>query len=248
MIAKLKNLLDFNDAEHIVVSFLLHIILLLSLASITTHLHNSSKNIIILSSYDENTVANDEPNLEDITTFSSDLTIKAQESSGVTEIVSQPEVMIPEHIDDVQTLNEPISSISIPQNILTETFLSTVGNNTDHQQSVGGVLDRLTPEIISLAQNRDINIVWLFDASISLSNQRKQIKDRITKILSEINDSSFATHKITHSICSFGKTLNILSKEPTDDANLIVKQIEPIALDDSGIENVFGSIISHVLS
>ena len=243
----IRLLVDLEGTEHVLISFLFHMVVLLLLTSIGIKLtKESDKNIIIITSNEIEENINEEKEINDITNFSTDISIKNNSSSSITQIASIPENLSPMNIDLDLNLDTPnlVSNFSIQQDILNTTINTTIGDNTSQQQSVGGVLDRLTPEIISLAQNRDINIIWLFDASISLSNQRKQIKDRIAKILSEINDSSFGTKKIEHSICSFGKTLSIISKQPTTNEDIIKQDIESIVLDDSGIENVFTSIIN----
>lgn len=244
---QIKSLLDLEGTEHVIVSFLFHMILLLLLTSIGIKLtKQQDKNIIIITSNEIEENLHEEKEINDITNFSTDISIQNNSSSSMTQIASMPENLSPINIDFDPSLDAPdkVSNLTIQQDILTTNINSTIGDNTSQQQNIGGVLDRLTSEIISLAQNRDINIIWLFDASISLSNQRKQINDRIAKILSEINDSSFGTKKIEHSICSFGKSLNIISQQPISDSSIIQKDISSIVLDDSGIENVFTSIIS----
>lgn len=247
MIKYTRALFDMEGSEHIIVSLLLHIVILLSLAMFGVGLtEESPKNIVLITSVATQEDIEEQNEIDDITNFSPDISIKKNTSSSTTEIVSMPDNLSPINIDYDLALDEqnPVANFSIQQDMLTTPINSAIGDNNNQQQNISGVLDRLTPEIISLAQNKNINIIWLFDASISLSNQRKEIKNRISKILLEINDSSLGTKKIEHSVCSFGKTLNIISKQPTTNADIIQKDIESISLDDSGIENIFTSIIS----
>lgn len=118
---------------------------------------------------------------------------------------------------------------------------STIGKGFSSQSSASGALDRLTPEIIANAENKDLIVIWLFDASISLNHQRQQIYNRFDRILSEV-DVSFHKRSIKHSICSFGRDIKVITSIPTKNAEELKKNISEITIDESGIENTFNAI------
>jgi hypothetical protein len=50
----------------------------------------------------------------------------------------------------------------------------------------GGAIDRLTFEIMQSLEQRKTLVVWLFDATVSLSQQRKEVLDRFDRIYKEL--------------------------------------------------------------
>lgn len=115
------------------------------------------------------------------------------------------------------------------------------GAKSEGVTTVGGAVDRLTAEIVASAAQKDTLVVWLFDASLSLNAQRARIAERLEKILKEI-DSDADLNPIKHVVCSFGETMSVIIKEPSQDREKIVRVIRDMALDESGIENIFTAV------
>ena len=242
---KLEEVLSSKSFEQISWSFLLYSIALLLLSTVSITIDNlDPKTIEILSSISTENIA--EPakdiSIEDVK-FSEELSIlkdSTQSALSIPEIQNKELVVANELV--LEESNENIDSLSLNIDNINETINGGFDKSTEQSSSVGGVLDRLTPELVSLAEKKPLNVIWLFDASISLSKQRDQIKGRISKILDEIEEIS-SGKPITHIICSFGKTLIPISKQPQTLDKDIISDIESIKLDDSGIENVFGSVV-----
>ena len=242
---KLEEVLSSKSFEQISWSFLLYSIALLLLSTVSITIDNlDQKTIEILSSISTENIA--EPakdiSIEDVK-FSEELSIlkdSTQSALSIPEIQNKELVVANELV--LEESNENIDSLSLNIDNINETINGGFDKSTEQSSSVGGVLDRLTPELVSLAEKKPLNVIWLFDASISLSKQRDQIKGRISKILDEIEEIS-SGKPITHIICSFGKTLIPISKQPQTLDKDIISDIESIKLDDSGIENVFGSVV-----
>lgn len=117
----------------------------------------------------------------------------------------------------------------------------TNSTGVSQESSSENVLDRLTLEITKSADQKNTHVIWLLDASLSLTQQRNSIRDRIGKILGEIKTNN-PKHNAVHSVVSFGKDMKIVSTEPLSDPEVLKEQIESIVLDESGIENIFGSV------
>jgi len=177
---------------------------------------------------------------------------------------SETETSISEHtIDSIPDISLPneldIVSVNIPY------ITSSIGDNAEHQiynndidilsniidmtdtstrseTSVSGAIDRLTTEIINIAGKKSLNVVWLLDASVSVSTQREDIKNRFEKILKELTILDNSIYPVYHVIASFGKTLSILNEQPSNDLNVLIHAINNIQLDESGIENVYSAV------
>jgi len=239
--SNIKKILSSDLLESISISFLVNVILFMVLSLITVVLENKRESLIVLESSPVEYDHYEEPvELIDITTFDQKVTVLKPESQAPLSVSNEILNTIPQldiisgiSLEKVQDFSV-VSETDVIQNI-------NIGTSISQDTSVGGVLDRLTIEIANNAKNNDLNVIWLFDASISLSKQREDIRDRFDKIIQEIGMNSFS-HSIKHTICSFGSSLSILNSNPTNDKDILYKSIDSIVLDETGIENIFGSI------
>ena len=239
--SNIKKILSSDLLESISISFLVNVILFMVLSLITVVLENKRESLIVLESSPVEYDHYEEPvELIDITTFDQKVTVLKPESQSPLSVSNEILNTIPQldiisgiSLEKVQDFSV-VSETDVIQNI-------NIGTSISQDTSVGGVLDRLTIEIANNAKNNDLNVIWLFDASISLSKQREDIRDRFDKIIQEIGMNSFS-HSIKHTICSFGSSLSILNSNPTNDKDILYKSIDSIVLDETGIENIFGSI------
>ncbi len=120
-------------------------------------------------------------------------------------------------------------------------------NNTD------GAIDRITHEIIlSLEENKTL-VVWMFDQSASLLKQRSEIVRRFENVYDELDeihatgDEAFEKHDdipLLTQVVAFGQRSNEMLRKPTDNIDEIKKAISNITVDETGVENVFGSVAS----
>lgn len=241
-INKLEKFLSSDQGSSFCITFLFHCVILFLLALIISYPEFNQTSIII-----ESSLVNNEEVLENETI---EIAENISEVSSLTNIEEIPEVeqssLIvdtpepPSMIDnDVSVDSDAISFESLNDHV--SGLQNNIGGGFSTQTSTGGALDRLTLEIINNAQTKDLTVVWLFDASISLNHQRQQIYSRFDKILDEL-DSAPHIKRVNHSIVSFGQSFNILSIEPTNNIETLKSDILKISLDDSGIENTFNAI------
>lgn len=115
-----------------------------------------------------------------------------------------------------------------------------------------GAIDRLTQEILLQLQERKTLIVWVFDQSASLIEQRTAIKERIQRVYEELGvieasgENAFKKDKpLLTSVYSFGNKVNPIL-EPTDSVAEITEAIDNVKRDDTGIERVFTAIFTVV--
>lgn len=239
--SNIKKILSSDLLESISISFLVNVILFMVLSLITVVLENKRESLIVLESSPVEYEHYEEPvELIDITTFDQKVTVLKPESQAplsvsneILNTIPQLDIISDVSLEKVQDFSV-VSETDVVQNI-------NIGTSISQDTSVGGVLDRLTIEIANNAKNNDLNVIWLFDASISLSKQREDIRDRFEKIIQEIGLNSFS-HSIKHTICSFGSSLSIINSDPTNDTDILYRSIDSIVLDETGIENIFGSI------
>lgn len=114
-----------------------------------------------------------------------------------------------------------------------------------------GAIDRITNEILLSLDERPTLVVWLFDESGSLKAQRESIAGRFDRVYDELGvieasgNPAFRRHDdkpLLTVVASFGQSVNLLTKKPTDDVAAVKQAVRGIANDPSGRENVFQSV------
>ena len=244
MISKINHILGSQECEYFSIAFLYHVILIGLLALIVNKISDTNQLNIITIRNEEESIVEVDTILPEITEFSTETTSFSDEPVQIaaeSSLNTNVDINIPE-VSNIEFIND--EELTPSTNFIGETISGvgmTLGKGLSNEKSTGGALDRLTVEIIDHAQTKNLNVVWLFDASISLNLQRQLIRNRFDKILEEL---TFAenTKEINHAICSFGESFRFITEQPTNDANTLKKDMDQILLDESGIENTFNAI------
>jgi hypothetical protein len=114
-----------------------------------------------------------------------------------------------------------------------------------------GAIDRLTHEILASLEQRPTMVVWLFDQSGSLRDERTQVIKRFRRIYEELgvidaaDNPAFRRHQdkpLLTAVAAFGAEPTLLTSEPTDRIEEIEKAVNAIDDDNSGTENVFHAV------
>lgn len=245
MTTKITEFLQSEECEYFSITLVLHSIVLLCLSFIISYPDKKSYILPIVSSISENIVLEDQPLeiVEEIipsenTSFENPEIEVNEDTSLLVDSIQPPEAS---SINiDLADIGDSVPSEMVSQNI--NGLGSNIGAGINNQSSTGGALDRLTLEIIRNSETKDLLVVWLMDASISLSSQREQIQKRFDRILTEIDEAS-KVHDVNHAVCSFGQSVQFKSDNPTADGEVLKKNISSISTDNSGTENTFGAVI-----
>ncbi|MEZ6056287.1 MAG: vWA domain-containing protein [Planctomycetaceae bacterium] len=120
-------------------------------------------------------------------------------------------------------------------------------------EGYGAAMHRLTQEIRRMMRQEQVLVVWLFDASISLKDDRDEIRDNFHKIYEELDIArqQAETKKAKHGhletvIAAFGKTITYITPKPTSDLKEIQEAIDKVHDDPSGEENTYQSILDVI--
>ena len=124
----------------------------------------------------------------------------------------------------------------------------SVGNSV---KAASGAVDRMTQEILMSMQERETIVVWMFDQSASLMEQREEIVQRFDRIYDELGilqaagHASFENKKqpLLTQVYAFGSEIKPLLKNPTPSLATIKEAIQSVDRDSSGIENVMETVI-----
>ena len=113
----------------------------------------------------------------------------------------------------------------------------------------GAAMHRLTHELRRMMRREAVLVVWLFDASNSLKDDRKEIAENFNKIYEELdiarqqaNQKGEKYESIETMICGFGEGVRKITPKPTADLKQIQQAILKIPEDESGREMLFSSL------
>jgi len=150
-------------------------------------------------------------------------------------------------------------SVSIKQAVgLTEAPKAVRGMTGVGATGTDGAVDRITYEILQSIEERPTLVVWLFDASASLTRRRAEIRERFERIYEELGIVQAAKSNLARnsraakeereaqplltSVISFGEKVELLTENPTADLEEITAAIDRIETDVSGVERVFSAL------
>lgn len=171
----------------------------------------------------------------------------AEMFAEIAEIPS-PVEMIPDVKGDIfvnNLFNQPVAPL--------ERLDKQRGKSGEGVQGAAGAVDRLTFEILQSLEERPTLVVWLFDQSGSLIQQKTDIRNRFDKIYEELGVVAQAREKkmsaaerraspLLTSIIGFGKDVQLFTEDPVDDLAEIKGILDSMPIDTSGIERPFTAV------
>ena len=120
---------------------------------------------------------------------------------------------------------------------MTDIPVGSYGDPREVVDNLEQAIDRITQEIIFMLEEGDVLVVWLFDQSVSMRDDQREIRERINKVYSELGlaDTASGDHLLT-AIASYGSGYLKHTKRPTSDLELIRRAINEVPIDPSGYE------------
>lgn len=169
-------------------------------------------------------------------------------------LVEAPDAELAMEVDSLMPVGN-IQVIDIDRTILAgqniNENLLIKGAGSSGTVGAAGAIDRITNEILLSLDERPTLVVWLFDQSGSLKAQRESIAQRFDRIYDELGvieaagNPAFKRHDdkpLLTAVASFGESIELLTKKPTDDVPAIKAAVRAVKDDPSGHENVFQSV------
>jgi len=240
------------DAPAWAASLVIHVILLLSLALVAVpHLQSARRPIAIVSppAVEEVVV---EPDLTVVPTERSGFGAAERRDVDVSDAVApmlSEEPVVPVDIDDAVDPELMVVEVDeSPSAAELGTFLETgaigAGESGVGIARVSGAVDRLTAEIANSLQQRSTLVCWVFDQSVSLAGQRQEISARMQRVFDELGaaDAVPAGRRLTNLVFAYGQKVGRVLDEPTSETRRVVRAIDSIPVDDTGVEMTFSAI------
>lgn len=148
----------------------------------------------------------------------------------LSERIPEARLVPPESFDSIEAL-ELNAAVSVK------------GMFAEQTAGVEGAVDRLTVEILRSLERNETLVAWLFDASESLQKQREAIANRFDRVYAELGQSERTRDRaLISGVVAFGKDVQFLTEEPTDDVETLKAAVRGVQIDEDGIENVFTAV------
>ena len=130
--------------------------------------------------------------------------------------------------------------------------IATKGTAGTTVAEASGAVDRISQEIMQSLEDNKTLVVWIFDQSISLLEQRSNIEKRLNKVYSDLRDAGvlgkedvkqLQQFRLQTDVIAFGQNINPMLKRPASNFDQIRTAINEIQQDDSGVENVMAAVM-----
>ncbi len=247
-----------GDAPVWFISMLFHLALLIVLAFVTLRTDDSLRKVTLLVP-----VEDEEVELQLPDQFAFDEEPQEEIGAGNFSSIDMPDAMaliisevsdVPRHVDLPPTntgeidINEVITVATGPNY---SDNLAVKGQAGEGITGASGAIDRITHEILLSLADRKTLVVWVFDRSPSMLRQRSEVLGRFDRVYEELGvieaagNPAFKKYDdkpLLTSIVSFGNTVELHTKKPTDNLAEIKEAVENFPADESGIEKVFSAV------
>ncbi len=143
------------------------------------------------------------------------------------------------------------STAMIPSESVIDTDLS-IGNRLKGESArpvadYGEALNQLAKEILAQLAKRRVTVLWMFDESGSMKDDREEIRKQFDEALETIAErvpaEQLRAGDLEHAVIGFGDELHFVSGAPQSQSDAIGRAIEAVPIDDSGEERTMEAIV-----
>jgi hypothetical protein len=151
-------------------------------------------------------------------------------------------VDIPEMFaDSAARVREPLDVI--PAGLNVSESLVVLGDAAVGTDGANGAVDRLTMEINASLAERSTLVGWVFDQSVSLAGQRQEIAKRLEQVFGELEFAGAGRGPgLFHLVYAYGERVTPVIDTPVKEGHKVIRAIESIPVDESGIEMTFTAV------
>lgn len=119
-------------------------------------------------------------------------------------------------------------------------------------EGYGSAMGIITKEIIRMMRQKQVTVIWLFDESGSLTDDRKEIRENYMRVYDELGIAAQQDRSLRGSgqqlltvVASYGASITEHTR-PTSNIDQIKQAIDKIQIDQSGQENMCRSIATVI--
>lgn len=248
---------SFGELPAFAVSLILHALILGGLLFITFELESRRDEIALESIVDEDFKKDPNQQLEVETDIATSInvvsggTVSTEVGSSAQPAVSKVQVTESKVMQE-PTLNAVVADMSLATDSMIGDDLGegeVTGEVGAIVEGYGAAMGRLTQELLRMMRNQKVLVVWLFDESYSMKDDREEISQKFGKIYDELGIAEKQDKKLKRNdevlltvVASYGDDIHEWTPEPTNDTKLIKSAMLNVPVDDSGKEAMCQSV------
>jgi hypothetical protein len=129
-----------------------------------------------------------------------------------------------------------------------------VGEVGSMVEGYGAAMGIITQEIVRMMRQEKVTVIWLFDESGSMVDDRKQIRENYIRVYEELGIASKQDKDLRKGgndllltvVASYGRDIHEHTPRPTDDVELVKAAIDKVPIDQTGSENMCQSLAAII--
>ncbi len=255
---------DFlKNAPSIVVSLLVHVVVLLVLMMIPLVIDAGSPDILLESIFSEDLPKEEiEQKLELDTKPAETLNVIAGGTPSTAVGAASQAASTPVDVQKAKVMNE--ATVDAPRveamQMSDEVMAAELGEGEitgevgAMVEGYGAAMGIISQEIIRMMRQQKVTVVWLFDESGSLVDDRKEIRQNYLRVYEELGIAASQDKDLRRGgsellltvVASYGKDIHEHTPRPTSDPELVMAAIDKVQEDPSGEENMSGSVAAII--
>lgn len=169
----------------------------------------------------------------------------AEAAQAVAPLVAEESAVVVDAVEvvDSDVTVEEITDV-VPTGFEANADFQVQGDVAVGTSGASGAVDRLTAEIAASLEQRPTMVCWVFDQSVSLAGQRRDIAARLDRVFAELGvaDGGADGEQLFNLVYAYGDKVTAVIDKPSRDVTAVVEAIASIPVDESGIENTFTAI------
>ncbi len=185
---------------------------------------------------------------KDLALVSTAVSANAGAMGAAANTLAQPQMAVqPTNSEAPTAVKVDVGEVNVFKangNVLsTELPEGTLGEAQAVSDSYQEAMDRVTQEILNRLAKGKVLVIWMFDRSGSMKDDRDEIRERVDRVYAELGIAATAKgDSLFTSVCSYGKEWGTHTKQPTADLEKIRAAIDEVPEDESGVENMCQAI------
>ncbi|MGC8641462.1 MAG: vWA domain-containing protein [Isosphaeraceae bacterium] len=138
------------------------------------------------------------------------------------------------------------TEVIVPKAMMLSQTVSIKGDGVEATGGVEGAVDRIATEILRRLERGRTLVVWAFDASASLEQERERLTKHIETVythISQLDENHLTADKgLLTLIVAFGQDRKAMTPKPTAELSEILEAISSVPTDGSGVELTFTTV------
>lgn len=168
-------------------------------------------------------------------------------ANGAVQAMAEPKVaqQVTETVTDQPQVDVALADVfastgTVLSNELPE---GQAGDPAVISDSIADAMDRITAEILAKLAKSKVLVIWCFDESGSVQDDRIEIMNRIERVYKELGVSEQAAgDALLTAVTSYSMATHVQTPKPTANIEEIMKAMNDVPIDESGVENMCQAI------